>query len=387
MKLVLSAWIGSHNLGDEAIAAVVIDMLERTPDVEELTVLSINPAKTRHLTAQPSTRVIQAGFRSYVRALRYSDALLLGGGGIIQDESSAINLLFYYLESWMAKHILHKPVFWVFVGVGPIRTRLGRRLLRGMRKSTRHALVRDEQSAALLRNHGFTDTQITVAYDVVFNVPVPKPEKPRYPGKYLLFCPRDWFFVSAFVPTRFALKRARRRPGGRLQIYRQQLVRLVEQVLQGDTELTIVGVAFFYSQDLDLLLYIRQHLPKDIAARFIVETRELSPAEFLQIAQRSSAVLGVRLHSLILGAIARVPLVPLTYSAKVENLTKYLNLDDFTTKLDKPDFAVEPVVQRVHRAMNAAVTPQTAAQLVAVRTRNDAAYDELLTTIRGSLTA
>ena len=102
---------------------------------------------------------------------------------------------------------------------------------------------------------------------------------------------------------------------------------------------------------------------------------------FLRLARHASAVLGVRLHSLILGAVASTPLVPLTYSAKVENLTKYLGLGAYTTKLDKPDFAVEPVVRNVQQAMT--MKPGTAAaQLKVVRTRNVAACEELLATVR-----
>lgn len=386
MKLVLSAWIGSHNLGDEAIAAVVIDMLERTAEVESLTVLSINPPKTQRLVAKRSTRVVQASFGNYIRALRRSDALLLGGGGIIQDESSALNLLFYYLESWVAKHILHKPVFWIFVGVGPIRTRLGRRLLRAMRTLTERALVRDAESAALLRQHGFADEQIIVAYDVVFNFPLPKAAGPQSARDYLLFCPRDWFFVSAILPTRFALKRARRHQGSRLQIYRRHMVELVERVLRDNQQLTIQGVAFFYSQDLNLLAAIHAQLPADIADRFVVETNELSPAEFLHRARSAAAVFGIRLHSLILGAVAGAPLVPLTYSAKVENLAKYLGLEAVTTKLARPDFAIEPVAQNIQRALGAKPVTTTR-QIATIRTRNEAAYAELLAAIRASLAA
>ncbi len=202
----------------------------------------------------------QVGFLNFVRALRKSDCLVLGGGGIIQDESSVINITYYYLQVLVARKVLRKPVFWAFVGVGPIKTKLGKRLLRGMSKLTECVLVRDQESAKLLETHEFTSEQIIVAYDLVFNFPVTPSGPAKYSGDYLLFCPRDWFFVATVTPTKYALKRARNDPHSRLQIYRTQLLKLVETCLRDNPELTIVGVAFFYTQDLNLLQWIGEQL-------------------------------------------------------------------------------------------------------------------------------
>jgi len=383
MKLVLSAWIGSANLGDEAIAEVLIDWLERVPDVEQLTVLSINPGKTKRMAHKPSTKIVQAGLKNYWRELRSSDALLLGGGGIIQDQSSIINLLFYYLESWVAKHLLRKPVFWIFVGV-TIKTGFGRWLLRRMSKLTTHVLVRDKASADLLCANKFSDRQITTAYDVVFNFPVPKPAKPKYTEDYILFCPRDWFFLRTIMPTRFALKRARRDPKSQLHTYRKQMVALIETVLRENPGVQVVGVPFFYTQDLNLLSYIKQHLSSDVADRYVIESTELLPAEFLQLARPAKAVLGVRLHSLILGATVDTPLIPIVYSAKVQSLTQYLGIDAVTTMLNRPDFNVADTAAKAASVLGGEVHTPQKGMLSDIRSRNQTAFSELLASIRGA---
>lgn len=384
MKLLLSAFIGSHNLGDEAIAEVVIETLEKTPDVE-LSVLSVNVPKTRKLSKRDSTKIHPAGLGNFVRYLRRSDALVLGGGGIIQDESSIINMMYYYLQTLVARRILRKPVFWVFVGVGPIKTKLSHAMLRSMARMTTQVLVRDKESAALLTLHGFSDEQIITAYDIVFNYPLPEAAPAKYPGEYMLFCPRDWFFVATVTPTRFALKRARRAPNSRLQRYRLHLLKLVERCLQDDPNLTIVGVAFFYSQDLDLLLWIQANLSSEHRNRYVVESQELTPREFIALALDAKAVLGVRLHSLILGAVAKRPLIPLVYSAKVGNLVNYLGAKEFTTHLDKPNFDVSKTVANVSKALKSKQA-QSDTMLARVRQANLEAFDTLLETIRTTTT-
>ncbi len=384
MKLLLSAFIGSYNLGDEAIAEVVIDAFEKTPETE-LTVLSVNPPKTQKLSKSNSTKIYPAGLGNFIRHLRQSDALVLGGGGIIQDESSIINMIYYYLQTFVAKRLLHKPVFWAFVGVGPIKTKLSHAMLRDMARMTSQVLVRDTESATLLTSHRFTDEQIITAYDIVFNYPIPEAVPAKYSGEYMLFCPRDWFFVATVTPTRFALKRARRDPNSRLQVYRLHLLQLVEKCLQDNPSLTVVGVAFFYSQDLDLLQWIQTNLSSEYADRYIVETNELTPREFIAVAQRSTAVLGVRLHSLILGAVAERPLIPLVYSAKVGNLVNYLGVGEFTTYLDKPDFNVEDTVVNVNKALRSQPV-QSEKMLAEVRQKNLIAFDELIGCIQAKTT-
>lgn len=380
MRLLLSAFIGSHNLGDEAIAEIVINKLEATPDVE-LTVLSVNPEKTRKLSQNKITQIRSAGLGEFVRLLRHNDALVLGGGGIIQDESSIINMIYYYLQMLVAKRLFRKPIFWIFVGVGPIKTSLSHLMLRDMGRMATHALVRDKESATLLMSHGFGSDQVTTSYDIVFNYPVPATSSARYPGEYILFCPRDWFFVATITPTRFALKRARKDPKSRLQVYRLHLLQLVVKCLQDNPELTIVGVAFFYSQDLNLLQWIQDNLSTEYADRYIVETKELTTREFIVLAKKSAAVLGVRLHSLILGAVAGRPLVPLVYSAKVSNLVNYLGIGTFTTHLDRPDFNVQATVANVVKVLRTKPV-QSDKMLADVRGANLEAFDVLVESIR-----
>jgi polysaccharide pyruvyl transferase CsaB len=380
VKLLLSAFIGSHNLGDEAIAEIIINNLEETPDVE-LTVLSVNQEKTRKLSQVKTTQIKPAGLGEFVRLLYRNDALVLGGGGIIQDESSIINMIYYYLQMFVAKRLLRKPIFWIFVGVGPIKTRLSHFMLRDMGRMASQVLVRDKESAALLARHGFTASQVITSYDIVFNYPIPKSGTTKYSGEYMLFCPRDWFFVATITPTRFALKRARKDPSSRLQVYRLHLLQLVEKCLQDNPDLTIVGVAFFYSQDLNLLQWIQDNLGSEYVGRYIVETKELTTREFIVIAKKSAAVLGVRLHSLILGAVAGRPLIPLVYSAKVGNLVNYLGVGEYTTCLDKPDFNVEGTAVNVQKALKSKPV-QGKKMLESVRTSNLKAFDKLLESIR-----
>jgi polysaccharide pyruvyl transferase WcaK-like protein len=307
----------------------------------------------------------------------------MGGGGIIQDESSVINLLYYYLQSWVANALYRKPVFLIYVGVGPVTSRLGHWLLRRMAARVAGSLVRDQESADLLRTHGFDPANTVLAFDIVYNLDVT--DEPALPQTdNILFAPRDWFFTKRFLPTRFALVRAKKNGASGLNRYREQLSRLIDGVLDAHPGTTVIGIPFFLSQDNDLLSWISAQLGAEQRARFVIHSEYISPEEYVRIARGSRAILGMRLHSLILGTLSGKPLVPLIYSSKVRSMIAYLGLADSATELASPDFDFEGTLAKLERALSTGNAIDNAALATIIRT-NDEKTVEFFGRIRARL--
>lgn len=375
MDIVISAFIGSDNLGDQAIAWQLASLLQKDTRVDTITALSRDPR--RNATPMPDgVGLVKFSLPNLVRELRHADCLVLGGGGIINDESSIISLLRYYVQVLLAR-MVRKPVFWLFIGAGPVHTHIGHWLVRHMSRLVDYALVRDDESAELLYRHGFRKKQVGVAYDVVFNYPATRAKTPRKPSKpYLLFCPRDWFFLHQILPTKRALQRARRNPGSRLYTFRRELLKLLEQLLHDNPQLTVVGVPFYVSQDLDLLTWLHTEIDNRYEGRFQIQTEELTAETYVALAREAEGVAGVRLHSLILGAVAKRPLVALTYSSKVKHLARYLGLERYTVAVDAPAFGYQAAARKIERALRDPVPyADTVAQIA---DRNLAALDVTL---------
>jgi polysaccharide pyruvyl transferase CsaB len=382
VRVLLSAFIGSNNLGDEAIFAVVSALIPEKLGAD-LTVLSIDLEKTRAHNLPPRTEVEQASVRNFVKLARRSDAVLMGGGGIIQDESSVINLLYYYLQSWVANALLKKPVYLVYVGVGPVTSRLGHWLLRRMSKRVARSFVRDKESSALLTSHGFAESTITVAFDIVYNLEVPEPAVPSA-DKYIVFAPRDWFFTQRYLPTRYALGRSKKNENSGLNRFRARLLALITSILTEHADLRVVGIPFFLTQDNDLLAWIRNRLAPEQAARFDIRTDYISPEEYVAIAAGSRAILGMRLHSLVLGTLSGRPLVPLIYSSKVRSMIAYLGLAERATELDKPDFDYQGTLQHLDAALTSPNPIDTAA-LKHIQSTNLTLSDEFFASVKSDL--
>jgi polysaccharide pyruvyl transferase WcaK-like protein len=85
------AFIGSENLGDEAIFETIHRDLQQLKP-ESITVLSMNVERTRRLVSSANTEVLRAqSLRDTVRAIRRCDLFVCGGGGIFQDQTSIYN--------------------------------------------------------------------------------------------------------------------------------------------------------------------------------------------------------------------------------------------------------------------------------------------------------
>jgi polysaccharide pyruvyl transferase CsaB len=153
----VAGWIGAGNLGDELIASVVAREL-RCVGLRPL-LLSLDPQATRAMHHVDAVHHLDV--RRWVRC---SDALIFGGGGLIQDRTSLLSPA-YQLHRPLLARLSGMPVLGLGLGAEPMR--------RGNRSLTRAALsgafglyVRDLGSKAVLE--GCRLTGVTAAADLVF---------------------------------------------------------------------------------------------------------------------------------------------------------------------------------------------------------------------------
>jgi polysaccharide pyruvyl transferase CsaB len=205
-------------------------------------------------------------------SLTRCQTLIFGGGGLLQDESGLLSLLYYTallrLGRWMGKEvILHAG------GIGPLIRPISKRLtakaLHGVAVT-----VRDPASRRRLAALGVDGTVETVPDPAFSLVPVDSELVVhllrRYgltAGQYAVLAPRDK------APAVFPLP----------------------------TGLTPVLIPFFPAEDRGACLALQRSLPRAV----LVE--ELSPAEIMGVIGASSLVLGMRLHALIFAERMGVP--------------------------------------------------------------------------------
>ena len=164
--VVVAGWSGTANLGDELLLRSLLTMLAARGAAA--TVVSRDPSATRSLHGVDAIGLGDAV--GLVRALRRSAALVLGPGGILQDETSPFSLP-WHLGRALEAAVMRRPLVGVGLGAGPLDRRGSRAMVRAALRSHRGLAVRDEPSATLLRGCGVTDVQ--VGCDLALGLPSP----------------------------------------------------------------------------------------------------------------------------------------------------------------------------------------------------------------------
>lgn len=145
MRVAISGYYGFGNLGDEALLAGLLGQLKALG--AEALVLSGDPERT---TAEHGVEAAHR-YRGLLPALRRSDALISGGGGLLQDTTSSRSLG-YYLGVLRLARMLGKKTAVYGQSIGPLSP-AGRRRARRVLRHVPLA-VRDEPSIELLADLG-----------------------------------------------------------------------------------------------------------------------------------------------------------------------------------------------------------------------------------------
>lgn len=292
IRAILCGYYGKGNGGDEALLASLLQML---PEYVAPLVLSANPAQTSKRYGVESCDRMSAW--QVIGAMRHSDALIWGGGSLIQDATSVRNSLYYCGLMGLAQQLGLKTIAWA-QGIGPLNRQLTRFLGRQSFAGCRAVSVRDAASAALLANWQIPFLQAPDPVWALDTLPVK--------GLWDLPAPRvavTWRSHSTLTPKRLAnLTKA-----------------LVD--FQKATQTCILLVPFQASQDLSLAKSIASELTGSHQILALEEPRQLKG-----LFRGVEMVIGMRYHSLIMAAAQQCRCFALSYDPKVAQLMAQLNL-------------------------------------------------------------
>lgn len=172
-NVVMSGYYGFSNAGDDAILQSIQEGIVAASEDISITVLSNDPALTERLYGLDAVPRFQVW--KVLRALRRCDALLSGGGSLLQDRTSTRSLL-YYLSIIRLAERFHKPVMLYANGIGPVSRPANRRRVKKAVERAALVTLRDRSSAKELQDMGVSRSDLYVTADPVFNLP-PAPEK------------------------------------------------------------------------------------------------------------------------------------------------------------------------------------------------------------------
>lgn len=318
-RVLLAGYYGRGNVGDDAIlVAIHAELLARRPDLR-LTVTAGDGALPHGVE-----RVDPRDLPVLAQAVRSSDLVALGGGGLLQDywpvPSSALLTarqggLVEYLASPVLAHLQDVPIVLLGIGVGPLTSDEGREQARLALQLAQRATVRDDESLAVAVDLLGADgaAHVSPAADPAFLL------RPDLDIEQVL--------VSAgWTPERPTVGLALRHwpPGVDAPHWLDEVLAGVDAVAgPRDAQVLMLpldrGGADRTGSDLALAGLVRERRPG-----VLVLDAGLNPARIAGVLGRCNVVLAMRYHAALLAAGQGTPSACLAYDPKIDHLASQL---------------------------------------------------------------
>ena len=312
MRFLLSGYYGFGNLGDEALLSVIVSQLKSRYPYGEIDVLSAQPEQTAHEMRVEATPRWDA--KAVRRAVERADVLLSGGGGLLQNATSLRSLVYYAGIIRAAARANRKAMIFA-QSIGPLDF-WGRTLVKECCKGVNAATVRDKRSVQVLAPLLAPGTTLERTADPVFLYDAPE-EDIDLASEGL--GPQTDPLVIVSVRKAAGMK-------DRLDIVARAVDRLAKE---HDARVAFLPIGGAPDAEVSTLV-----IRKCKSAPVLLPECSLERAA--NIIRRSRAVLGMRLHALILAARYGVPFLAMPYDPKVSALC-----DDLAYPM-KPLFTLNP---------------------------------------------
>ncbi|MGH2417120.1 MAG: polysaccharide pyruvyl transferase family protein [Candidatus Limnocylindria bacterium] len=306
-RAAIVGFVGFGNLGDELILAGMERLLAPLPI--RVTALFGGP-ELRETAAFSDARRFSPWRHlptlSALRELRAVDVLIVGGGGLLNDHWPMP--VPRYLAWVLAARVAGARVAWIGVGVGPIRRRPWRWLARLAARLSGPVLVRDHASAELL---GGPSPRVVVMPDPVLFLDPPAGSSPEAALGLIVREPVHGRDADAATLVELI---ARFADAGRSAGFEPRLL-----LMAPEADRAFVG-------------RVADRLARE-GARPLVEALGPSAERAWDQLGKLDAVVSVRLHGLLLSAMAGIPCVPVAYDGKVAAAAERLGLADVVVQL------------------------------------------------------
>lgn len=324
--MVLHGFYGEGNLGDEAILKALLTQFHRKHK-KKVVVFCRKPEK---VAEQYGIKSVHSQSRRHLLKriwhLKTAGLYALGGGGLIKDYGNSSASLESWLDIFRLCKKLRVKTALCAVGVENIRFPRTKTVLKQVLDQVDLLTVRDEDSKILLKN-------IEVEKDIIVTndpaIILAEGKTREAPGKVhplkVIVCVRHWYDRGFFVtdPEK-----------------NENLVNTLSRALDFLLDNYNARIDFIpmrtvpYDDDREMAKEIVKHMKSKGKASAKLNAYSPSVDEFIRTADQSTLIIGMRLHSLILGAASGIPIIGLEYMPKVKAFMESIAMQEFSHNLE-----------------------------------------------------
>lgn len=300
--ILISGYYGFGNLGDEAILESIISELEKTVSKENIVVLSNDPQ--RHRKTYGVAAVDRWKLASLVELLPKAKLFISGGGGLFQDTNSPGSTIYYGGQIALARAFGAHPFIFA-QGLGPLNSAAGRVATRLAAKLSKDVTVRDKASLAMLTNW---KVKAELTADPVWTL-----EETDLPESVIKQI--DTVRSGKGFTVGLSLRNSHNFSDAR----RELLLATLLKALPEDASLVLLPLQ--KEQDLPQLEPFMKAWQSAGRKALLLDVSTLErPSQWVSLMRQFDLVVAMRLHALIFALKEGVPVMGLTYDAKVEHV-------------------------------------------------------------------
>ena len=344
-KILILGGYGGLNIGDELILSSLLSDLKKHFHAKNITVFSFdadNTKKNHNINSVYTGKKILGALITF-KQLLFKDVLIIGGGGLIYDYGKSPNTIINYLIRALIAIILNKKLVFYAIGVGPIELRLSKILIPFVMNYASLITTRDHESNILLRSLGVKKTTIITTADPVFALEI----KTKTHSHSASFNTNTWQKISSQKGPKIAFcllpffKTAHGNSEKDLEI--QRIIASVGDHLISKYNANIVFLPFERQTDLEESIAVSILMGND--KNVIVLKEDYSHSDVQEIISQMDLIIGMRLHSLILAALHKVPSVAIVYHPKVQSFLRLTDQEE--TGIDLFELQALKLIEKV----------------------------------------
>lgn len=353
-KITLLGSSSGRNAGDAALMAAIMDDMDAACG-RSLT-YEIPTIKPSYIRDHYSNNTKPVGMMPWHGALRMlgiptacsimrADAIIIFDACLF--DRSLFNPLFNFLSSlYLLLPLASKrgiPIIGYNVGVGPVHTPAGKRMLKSVAERMDFITVRDQDSFDLLNEVGVQNPNIRLTADAALNAPAWDESRVKEIFESVgldMNQPMLGINVNRYLDTWASADRKSMGREAFLDQYSKALIKVAEKV---DAPIVFVTTQH---HDVEISQALMDRLPAGIKTA-LIDNRKYDHAAIKGVLRHLSLLCGMRLHSLIMASSELTPVVGISYQPKVAYYFRELEIPDYTLSFD--DFNADALAQHILR--------------------------------------
>jgi colanic acid/amylovoran biosynthesis protein len=260
-----------------------------------------------------------------------ADLIVSTGGTILVENYYLEHRIFDYKLSLM----MEKPLVFFTQSLGPFNNRRNRKYFKKIFDEALVVFLRDKKSLKNLNDIEVKNQNLFIASDAAFALADMKKLKSRSKEGFVLssnpqvaISVREWkYFKSVSNETG-------------MKTYFECIRVLVDHLVrQYNAEVTFIstcqGISEYWTDDSKIAEKIVHNIPDELRKQVRIDSTFHSPLDLIPILKGYDLVVATRLHMAILALGVGVPVLPIAYEFKTEELFKRLGLGRWVQNIEK----------------------------------------------------